>query len=189
MKYHLLRLSEELEMDKKDIMENLDGLKGLDPMKLMERLVPDLPIDLTPQALNSLKKITIREKNMDSLSLLLQKGIDLLDVQVEGVRLLSIHASKGLEFPVVFIAGCEEGILPMKNAGDDEERRLFYVALTRASEEVYLLSSRKRRLWGRWQELEKSRYIDNILPERIKRPAMRKKRAKKKKRPIQKGLF
>ena len=188
-KYHLLRLSEELKMNEKDIQEKLDGLKCLDPMALMEKFVQDFPIDLTHQAMNSLKKVMTREKDMDSLSLLLQKGVDLLDVKVEGVRLLSIHASKGLEFPVVFIAGCEEGILPMKNAVDDEERRLFYVALTRASEEVYLLSSRKRRIWGTWQELEKSQYIDNILPERIKRLAIRKKRPKKKKRPIQKGLF
>ena len=58
--------------------------------------------------------------------------------------MMTIHSSKGLEFPVVFVAGMDEGLFPLYNSLDDkkeleEERRLFYVALTRAEERVYLL--------------------------------------------------
>jgi superfamily I DNA/RNA helicase len=89
----------------------------------------------------------------------------------------------------VILSGCEDGILPLRNAQDDEERRLFYVALTRASEELYLLSSRKRRLWGRWQELEMSPFLHNILPERMERIHCIEKKTARKKKPLQKGLF
>lgn len=53
------------------------------------------------------------------------------DKKTNGVNLLTIHKAKGLEFKVVFIIGCNEGILPMKNADIEEERRLMYVAITR----------------------------------------------------------
>ena len=65
------------------------------------------------------------------------------------VNLMTIHASKGLEFPVVFIAGAEEGIIPhersLEEDGMEEERRLFYVAITRARDKIYITSCQKRR--------------------------------------------
>jgi DNA helicase-2/ATP-dependent DNA helicase PcrA len=74
------------------------------------------------------------------------------------VNLLTLHASKGLEFPVVFVAGMEEGVFPSSRAlaeeeeyGDDgieEERRLCYVGMTRARERLYLSGAKKRRLFG-----------------------------------------
>jgi len=66
------------------------------------------------------------------------------------VNLMTIHASKGLEFPVVFIAGAEEGIIPHERSLEEsedaleEERRLFYVAITRARDKLYITSCRKR---------------------------------------------
>jgi DNA helicase-2/ATP-dependent DNA helicase PcrA len=79
---------------------------------------------------------------------------DGLDLAAEKVKLLSLHAAKGLEFPYVFIAGCEAGLLPWEPEGEGgttdlaEERRLFYVGLTRASRQVYLTRARTRSLWG-----------------------------------------
>jgi len=63
------------------------------------------------------------------------------------VSLLTFHASKGLEFPVVFIAGAEEGIIPVlrKDIDIEEERRLFYVALTRAKDRLYITHARQRK--------------------------------------------
>ena len=77
-------------------------------------------------------------------------GIDLL---AEKVSLLTLHAAKGLEFPYVFIIGCEAGLLPYEPAAPvqvdpEEERRLVYVGLTRASRQLFLSCARQRYLWG-----------------------------------------
>lgn len=81
-----------------------------------------------------------------------------------GVRLLTFHAAKGLEFPVVFIAGAEEGITPSgkKDADIDEERRLFYVAMTRAKDELQIIRSKKRKLYGMEKEMLPSRFLSEI---------------------------
>ncbi len=75
-----------------------------------------------------------------------------LGVTAERVSLMTLHAAKGLEFPVVFIVGCEENLLPLNLVGlqaeSREERRLFYVGMTRARERLYLLRARKRLLFG-----------------------------------------
>lgn len=85
------------------------------------------------------------------------------------VNLMTVHASKGLEFPVVFIAGAEEGLMPHAHAveegGDaavEEERRLFYVAVTRARERLLISSCRKRRRMTSYVECEPSRFLDEI---------------------------
>lgn len=81
-----------------------------------------------------------------------------------GVRLMTLHQAKGLEFPYVFIAGVEEGILPHSRSLDDmfqleEERRLFYVGITRAREELFITYTRRRFIFGRRNEVIKSRFI------------------------------
>lgn len=84
------------------------------------------------------------------------------------VNLMTIHASKGLEFPVVFIAGAEEGLIPHarsveENGGDvEEERRLFYVAITRARDKLFISACRKRRKMTMVTECEPSRFLDEI---------------------------
>lgn len=80
----------------------------------------------------------------------------------ETVRLLTIHASKGLEFPVVFIPACEEGIIPSSIDETEEERRIFYVAFTRAKEEVYLSTARFRNLFGTQTTMEPSRFLKDL---------------------------
>jgi DNA helicase-2/ATP-dependent DNA helicase PcrA len=87
---------------------------------------------------------------------------------------MTIHTAKGLEFPVVVIAGCEDDILPHINSAEDEsgleeERRLFYVAMTRAEKRVYLLHAVRRRRFGTWQDSLPSRFLNEIPDELIER--------------------
>lgn len=99
-------------------------------------------------------------------STVLQKETDEYDPRADRVALLSLHASKGLEFPVVFIIGCEEGLIPYqrkdKPADPEEERRLFYVGMTRAQEKLILTHARKRFLFGEMQQNPPSRFLSDI---------------------------
>jgi DNA helicase-2/ATP-dependent DNA helicase PcrA len=83
------------------------------------------------------------------------------------VSLLTLHASKGLEFPLVFIAGCEDGILPLRlpwlpPADVDEERRLFYVGMTRAKRRLIFVAARRRNLLGRVVENRSCPFLDDV---------------------------
>ena len=104
------------------------------------------------------------EKFLDAL--LLQRNIDSFDERADRVHLLTIHASKGLEFPIVFILGCEEGILPHYIPGQkldvDEERRLLYVGMTRAQRHLYLTRAKKRAVFGKQQMQEPCRFLKGI---------------------------
>lgn len=89
------------------------------------------------------------------------------------VNLMTIHASKGLEFPVVFIAGAEEGLIPHARAIEEdeknveEERRLFYVAITRARDKLYISSCAKRKKMSATVECQPSRFLDEIPPRLV----------------------
>lgn len=94
----------------------------------------------------------------------LYSDIDEVDDSQNNVRLMTIHAAKGLEFPVVFVTGLEEGIFPSANAleeefGVEEERRLLYVAITRAMKHCYLLYAQSRLKYGSVQYSIPSRFI------------------------------
>ncbi len=91
-----------------------------------------------------------------------------------GVTLISFHSSKGLEFPVVFIAGTEEEILPHKKSADsdegiEEERRLFYVGITRAMDELYISYTEHRVKYGKKTPSVASRFLEEIPEESIRR--------------------
>ena len=88
--------------------------------------------------------------------------------QEESVKIMTIHAAKGLEWPVVFLPAMEEGIFPSERSLDsgaelEEERRLFYVACTRAKEGLYLSSADYRMKFGRTSQMLRSRYIGEIM--------------------------
>jgi len=90
------------------------------------------------------------------------------------VWLMSMHAAKGLEFPVVFIAGMEEGLFPHSRSSEDtdeleEERRLFYVGMTRAERRLFLTSAARRRVFGEYQATEPSRFVDDVPAELVER--------------------
>ena len=111
-------------------------------------------------------------------SLALHTDADMVQPRVEKVTLTTMHAAKGLEFPVVFVAGCEDGLVPLRREGRepsdlDEERRLFYVALTRARERLYLTWSRKRRIYGRQTERTISPFVGDIERKLLRHQAPR----------------
>jgi len=92
------------------------------------------------------------------------------------VWLMTMHAAKGLEFPVVIIAGLEEGLFPHSRSSEDEEeieeeRRLCYVGMTRAQSHLILTSAARRRVFGEYQSTEPSRFLDEVPAELIERIA------------------
>ena len=96
--------------------------------------------------------------------------IDSLDEENSRVSLMTIHSAKGLEFPVVFLVGAEEGLLPHSNsmistAQLEEERRACYVAMTRAKTKLYITAASERRTFGRTYEAHISRFVTEIPPE------------------------
>ncbi|WP_027362901.1 UvrD-helicase domain-containing protein [Desulfospira joergensenii] len=126
-------------------------------------------------------------------SLALDQDPDHLADSAEKVSLMTIHAAKGLEFPVVFVAGCEQGLIPFARDGktcDDpeEERRLFYVAMTRAMDILYLTYARKRRIYGTVQKRERSLFLDDI-ERRLTRTEQSRIQEKAKPKQIQLELF
>ncbi len=95
------------------------------------------------------------------------------DEETEGthVSIMTLHSAKGLEFPIVFISGMEEGVFPSFQSFSEgrleEERRLCYVGITRAMEEVYLLNTMQRTLYGRTQSYPESQFLREISPALI----------------------
>jgi superfamily I DNA/RNA helicase len=106
--------------------------------------------------------------------------VDALDPRAEAVNLLTLHAAKGLEFPVVFLVGCEDGLLPLRWPGsapsDDEiaeERRLFFVGLTRAQDRLFISHTARRFRHGSEREQSPTPFlnvIDSGLFERLGDP-------------------
>ena len=113
----------------------------------------------------------------------LKSDPDVFDTRSQKISLMTIHAAKGLEFPVVFVAGCENGLIPfIRHTGETdiaEERRLFYVALTRAREHLFLTRAKKRTFFGKTEFQRMSPFVadiearllknENLLPEKKKK--------------------
>jgi len=100
---------------------------------------------------------------LDTLSL--ERGIDHALLAGDRVALMSLHAAKGLEWPVVFITGCENQLMPCSlfgNRDDEEERRLFYVGMTRARSRIILSHVKRRSLRGRLLHMNPSPFLDNL---------------------------
>ena len=103
----------------------------------------------------------------------LVSDVDSWDHSADCLALMTLHSSKGLEFPFVFIAGLERGLLPHQNASspaaEEEERRLFYVGITRAQEEVAITLAARRFLWGRTQQRLESPFLLELPAEIVER--------------------
>jgi DNA helicase-2/ATP-dependent DNA helicase PcrA len=112
---------------------------------------------------------------LDQIALV--SDVDQADLGSERVSLMTAHTAKGLEFPVVFLVGMEEGVFPHSAsagspAGLEEERRLCYVGMTRAMEQLHLCWARSRRRWGSRSYGVPSRFLDEIPAEVVEgRPA------------------
>jgi len=96
--------------------------------------------------------------------------VDSYDPSLDRVSLMTLHAAKGLEFPVVFMVGMEEGLFPHSRTASadedvEEERRLCYVGMTRAMEKLYLTHARRRRIYGDYQFNPPSCFLKEIPPE------------------------
>ena len=128
------------------------------------------------ELLNSIKEFIDNEENkekglnefLQDISLMTDQDKN-VDSDEEFISLMTIHMAKGLEFPVVFIVGVEEDLFPsqmMISSREDleEERRLFYVAITRAMKKLYLTYSKTRYRYGLLKDCEKSRFIKEISP-------------------------
>ncbi|HSJ05469.1 MAG TPA: UvrD-helicase domain-containing protein [Longimicrobiales bacterium] len=118
-----------------------------------------------------------RSADATALDLFLQKvtlltDVDRHDPEAQAVTLMTAHNAKGLEFPVVFIAGMEDGLFPLARAYDEphlleEERRLFYVAITRAERKLFILHARTRRRAGEVMPGRPSSFLDPLSPELV----------------------
>lgn len=101
----------------------------------------------------------------------LVSDIDSMDNIANNVTLMTLHSAKGLEYPVIFLAGLDEGIFPHQRSLElpsemEEERRLMYVGVTRAEEKLVITSAKRRQLWGEYKYYNPSRFIEEI-PRRL----------------------
>ncbi|MBA4394716.1 MAG: hypothetical protein C0407_14290, partial [Desulfobacca sp.] len=144
-------------------------------------------LNLGDEGIEALKKLRLwaatfqgsLKEFIETLSI--QTGLDTYEPDQETVKLLTLHAAKGLEFPVVIIAGCEANLLPLsllKESDPEEERRLFYVGLTRAGQELFLTWAKRRTLFGQNLNQAPSPFLEDIdallkqqvCPEKAKQP-------------------
>jgi DNA helicase II / ATP-dependent DNA helicase PcrA len=137
--------------------------------------------DKSPQAqtrLENLKELVQSMGQYDSLEAYLEHVALVLDIEAESdgenVQLSTLHAAKGLEFPLVFLPGWEEQVFPSQRSVDEngekgleEERRLAYVGITRARESARISFVANRQIYGRWQTVLPSRFIDELPPASV----------------------
>lgn len=126
--------------------------------------------------LDNLKELGDAMQSFDGLSAFLEHVQLVMELERDNgqnaVRLMTLHAAKGLEFPVVFLPGWEEGIFPSQRSMDEhgvrgleEERRLAYVGLTRARKQAHVSYVANRQVYGRWTNQLPSRFVDELPPE------------------------
>lgn len=155
-------------LDKTGYIDMLHGEKSIEAQSRLENLEEFLSVTKNFEE-------THEDKSLVSFltDLALVADIDQLDEEVEeddAVVLMTLHSAKGLEFPVVFLIGMEEGIFPhsrslMDEVEMEEERRLAYVGITRAEEELYITNAQMRTLYGRTNMNAPSRFIAEIPDE------------------------
>ncbi|MCL4357955.1 UvrD-helicase domain-containing protein [Patescibacteria group bacterium] len=166
-----------------DILQSFSKQEeGLTPQELIERLLARIKYleyldDGTPQGearIENVKELLAAAREYDDLNLAdfleeitLVSDIDMVDLNSDAVTLMTLHSAKGLEFPVVFIAGMEETLFPHAQALYDqnqleEERRLAYVGITRAREELILTAAGSRLVYGGLQHNPPSRFLNEI---------------------------
>ncbi len=148
-------------LESKDIQENVTRLENV--------------LELKSNIVNFMKERGGNGALQDFLDeMALYSDTDEMDDADNRVSLMTMHSAKGLEFPTVYIAGAEDGLFPgLRSIGDDaemeEERRLCYVAITRARKKLYITNARQRMVFGRTQNNLPSRFIASIPEELMER--------------------
>jgi DNA helicase-2/ATP-dependent DNA helicase PcrA len=130
--------------------------------------------------MSTLREDATLESFLQDVSLV--AAVDTLDADRNVVTLMTLHSAKGLEFPLVFIAGLEEGLLPLYATSPErkeveEERRLFYVGITRAMRKLYFTSVRLRFRYGETSMQSPSRFLEDLPPEVIEAPVQASRRS------------
>jgi superfamily I DNA/RNA helicase len=186
-----------------DLLEMKKKISGLDIEKKLVFLVKNTQLAETingnPKTKQVLKRLIDISKAFDCntsgfvASIALNTDTDSYEREAEKVSLMTMHAAKGLEFPIVFLVGCENGYLPFQGLGlettdVDEERRLFYVSMTRAQEQLYLTFAKKRKIYGKTKERAVSPFIGEIQ-SRLKMKEKSVSGKKRKNGPTQLKLF
>ncbi|MDD5127571.1 MAG: 3'-5' exonuclease, partial [Dehalococcoidales bacterium] len=143
------------------IMAQLDGEERWENILELRTVAQEYREQTPPQGLASF---------LEGVALV--SDVDALNGGIDAVTLITLHQAKGLEFPVVFIVGVEDGILPHMRSIDDpdqleEERRLFYVGITRARQRLYLLRAFRRSLMGASNVTKPSRFLHDIPPQLV----------------------
>ncbi len=171
----------------KAMNENADAFEIAAHIAKSSGLVRELTEDKTPEGvskyeniqelLNSVKEFTEDQREIENGDMSLGKFMEDVALLTDSdkddpknsdtVSLMTVHQAKGLEYPVVFVVGLEESLFPsmmaMNSRADlEEERRLFYVAITRAEKEAYLTHSQMRYRWGKLVDCEPSRFLEEI---------------------------
>jgi DNA helicase-2/ATP-dependent DNA helicase PcrA len=146
-------------LDKELVQEGVEGLERLENIRELVTLATKY--DHLPGEEGVLALLTEAALVSDQ---------DTLREEAAGVRLMTVHASKGLEFDAVFVAGLEQGLFPHKGFGEsdrdnEEERRLFYVAITRARKQLFLSYAQLRTIFGSQQVNTPSEFITDIPAE------------------------
>jgi superfamily I DNA/RNA helicase len=148
------------------LTEELAAIDQAIPSALVEKLIAILGFESNPE-LQQFASVLVRFKNVQSvleyIDTIGQQGF--YDAAADAITLSTIHAAKGLEFPVVFVIGVEEGVLPSRRGDEAEERRLFYVAVTRAREVLTILHARNRG----GQKTEVSHFLPQLSNEVLER--------------------
>ncbi|GAA6237824.1 DNA helicase PcrA [Apilactobacillus micheneri] len=153
-------------LDDSGYLDNLKQSKSLESKARIENI--EEFISVTQQFDNNHDDNDGDEPLTDFLAdLALVSAQDDVDEQTPQVTLMTLHAAKGLEFPVIFLMGMEEGIFPLSRSLEkedelEEERRLAYVGITRAQKKLYITNAFSRMLYGRRQTNPESRFIDEI---------------------------
>jgi len=146
--------------------EALDAVDQANPSALVEKIIEILGIEPS-RDLQQFAGVLVRFKDVPSalahLDEIAERGF--YDPTADAIALLTIHASKGLEFPCVFLIGTEEGILPSARGDEAEEKRLFYVAATRARERLEITHARNRG----GQRAELSRFVRELPLDALRR--------------------
>ncbi|AKE51078.1 DNA helicase II [Kangiella geojedonensis] len=144
---------EKAQARKENLQELVNATREFDP----DEMIPEETPDMTPLM------AFIAHASLEA-------GDTQADEYQESVQMMTLHSAKGLEFPLVFIAGMEEKLFPHQMSLDEpggleEERRLAYVGITRAMQQLYLTHAEKRRMWGRETYPSVSRFISEIPAE------------------------